>query len=260
MACVTFFQTFFHCFSVLVFYGFWGAPGPNFRPIFQLVLIKKLVSFPIDFQTSFWSILESQNLPDWALAYTRRSKQKTHVFHFWPHFGCILASKMDAKSSQNASKNLIKIWMNFALKKNRKMDPIWGSRGGPTNQLFTPKIQSGTPWAPQGAPEGVQKVPWTIFARIRIVLTSFFLWFSYPVSNKKWVFSAIGKTTIWLKYSVHHEINQKIWQIFRPSIADHDAASLTSMAPMQSLGLRFGATDFWLQKWMQNPPKMHPKI
>ena len=91
---------------------------------------------------------------------------------------------MDAKSFQNASKKPTKNQMNFALKKSRKMDLIWGSRGGPTNQLFTPKIQSGTPWAPQGAPEGLQKVPWTIFDRIwsrfhdiLIVLRSFFLWF-----------------------------------------------------------------------------------
>ena len=139
--------------------------------------------------------------------------------YFWPHLGCILASKMDAKSFQNASKKPTKNQMNFALKKSRKMDPIWGSRWGPTNQLFTPKIQSGT-WAPQGAPESVQKVPWTIFERIwsrfhdiLIVLRSVFLWFPYPVSNKKWTFSAIGKTNIWLKNSwIHHEINYKIWQ------------------------------------------------
>ena len=131
-----------------------GVPlGSIFDQFPDFFLIKKPVSFPIDFQTSFLSILQSQHLPDWVLAYTRRSKQKTHVSHFWPHFGCILASKMDAKSFQNASKKPTKNQMNFALNESRKMDPIWGSRGGPTNQLFTPKIQSGTPWAPQEAPE-----------------------------------------------------------------------------------------------------------
>ena len=98
-----------------------------------------------------------------ALSPTRDAQNQKH--NFGPHFGCLLASKMDAKSFQNASKKPTKNHMNFALKKSRKMDPIWGSRGGPTNQLFTPKIQSGTPWAPQGAPEGHQKVPWTIFDR-----------------------------------------------------------------------------------------------
>ena len=174
--------------------------GSIFDKFSDFFLLKKPVSFPIDFQTSFLSILEAQNLPDLALAYTRRSKSKTHVFHFWPHFGCILASKMDAKSSQKASKNPIKNWMNFALKKSRKMDPIWGSRGGPTNQLFTPKIQSGTPWAPQGAPKGLQKVPWTIFHRIwsrfhdiLINFRSFFLWFPTQFRIKNGSFLQLAK-------------------------------------------------------------------
>ena len=174
------------------FFMVFGVPlGSSFNQFSHFILIQKPVSFPIDFQTPFLSIVESQNLPDWALAYTKRSKLKTHDFHFWPHFGCILASKMDAKSSQNASKNLIKIWMNFALKKNRKMDPIWGSRGGPTNQLFTPKIRPGTPWAPQEAPERLQKVPWTIFNQmwsrfhdILLVFCIMFLWLSTLVRTK----------------------------------------------------------------------------
>ena len=108
-ACVLFFGTVVHCFSVLVFCVFCKVPlEPNFPTIWWHCLLKKLVSFPIDFQTSFVTTSESQNILDWALAYTRRSTSKTHVFHFWPHFGCILASKMDAKSSQNACKNPIK--------------------------------------------------------------------------------------------------------------------------------------------------------
>ena len=52
---------------------------------------------------------------------------------------------------------------NCVFKKPRKIDPYQGVQWDPTNQLFTPKIQSGTPWAPQEAPERLQKVPWTIF-------------------------------------------------------------------------------------------------
>ena len=178
-----------------------GVPlGPIFDQFSDFVLIKKPVSFPIDFQTSFLSILESQNLPDWALAYTRRSKLKTHIFHFWPHFGCILASKMDAKSFQNASKKPTKNQMNCALKKIEKWTPSGGPGGGPTNQLFTPKIQSGTPWAPQGAPEGLQKVPWTIFDRIwsrfhdiLIIFRSFFLWFPTQFRIKNEYFLQLAK-------------------------------------------------------------------
>ena len=81
---------------------------------------------------------------------------------FWMHFGVQHGCQIVQKYIQKSNKKM----MHFTLKISRKMDPIWGSRGGPTNQLFTPKIQSGTPWAPQGAPKGLQKVPWTIFHRI----------------------------------------------------------------------------------------------
>ena len=37
-----------------------------------------------------------------------------------------------------------------------------GVQGGPTNQLFTPKIAPGTPWAPQTAPERSERVAWTM--------------------------------------------------------------------------------------------------
>ena len=93
-----------------------------------------------------------------------------------------------------------KIGWTLHWNKIERLTRSWGSRGGPTNQLFTPKIQSGTPWAPQGAPEGLQKVPWTIFLRIwsrfhhiLIVFRSFCLWYPTNFRIKNGSFLQLAK-------------------------------------------------------------------
>ena len=97
----------------------------------------------------------------------------------------MLVSKMDAKSFQNTSKSQTKNVMKFAQKRNRKNDPSRGPGGGPTNQLFSLKIQSWTPWAPQEAPNRLQNMPWAIFDRVwnrfhdvLVACASCFLWLS----------------------------------------------------------------------------------
>ncbi len=72
-------------FSLFVLARCWslfGCPWSHILPIVQVFLITGPVRFTIYFQMSFLSMLESQNLLDLAVAYTRRSKSKTSAFHF----------------------------------------------------------------------------------------------------------------------------------------------------------------------------------
>ena len=46
------------------------------------------------------------------------------------------------------------------------MNPFRASRGGPTNQLFTPENRFAIPWAPQTAPKRLYRVSRAIFAPI----------------------------------------------------------------------------------------------
>ena len=96
---------------------------------------------------------------------TRNTHFQKHAFFASDSF---LSSFWNGKWSQNHSKRLPEINKKtdcFYIKKTPKMSPIRGSMGGPTNQLFAPKFPSGTPWAPQAAPERLQRVPWTIVGR-----------------------------------------------------------------------------------------------
>ena len=101
-------------------------------------------------------MLESQNLQNSALVYTRRSNSKIQVFHFWSTFGWILASKIDAKSLKNASRNQTKNQTIFALNKSRKMDPIRGPREGSNEPAFH---SQNSIWDPLGTPGGARALP-----------------------------------------------------------------------------------------------------
>ena len=139
---------------------------------------------------------------------------------FWMHFGVQNGCKILPKCIQKTNNKSDE----FCIEKNRKMDPIWGSRGGPTNQLFTPKIQSGTPWSPQGAPESLQKVPWTIFDRIwsqfhdiLIVFRLFFLCFPTQFRIEIWHFLQVAQQNFdwrtpeyFMKSTTNQSINQSI--------------------------------------------------
>ena len=137
--------------------------GVFFKPFSHLFSIKKPIIIRFVFWMPFSLILEPLNLENGALAYTKHSFSKTRLFRFRLVFRLILDWKMVPKSLQNASRNQSEKQTVFTSKKTPKMSPLRGSRGGPTNQLFAPKIPSGTPWAPQAAPERLRRVPWTIF-------------------------------------------------------------------------------------------------
>ena len=142
---------------MLVVCRFSGASGPHFLPILRPFFIKTPVKFPIDFSDVIFIDSGVPTPPRLSprLYETLKIENTRFQFltHFWMHVGiqngCNIALKCIQKSNRKSHM--------FCIEKVKKYGPHQGVQGGPTNQMFVPRIRSGTPWAPQATPERLQR-------------------------------------------------------------------------------------------------------
>ena len=172
----------------------WDASGLKFLPLFRPFSYPKVYPFSHRVVDVVFFDFGVPTPPRLSSRLHETLKTKTRVFHFWPHFACILASKMDAKSFQNASKKPTKNQMSFALKNSRTNGPHPGVQGGSNEPAFH---SQNSVWDPLGTPRGARGPPegphgrfltdfWTDFMICWSFLNSFFLWFPTHFQIKKW--------------------------------------------------------------------------
>ena len=99
----------FGVFYDVFFYAFWSDIGSLLIPIWTHVSmffsIKKSVDFSIHFWTPFGRIMGPSTLQNGALARTRRSFSKNHLFRPGVNFCLILESKSVQNVLQSCKKN-----------------------------------------------------------------------------------------------------------------------------------------------------------